>query len=143
MMMSLGWFVFQLRTAPYQELQRNAAQSWASNDRIGKRPVYQYTGPGEETITLSGALLPEISGGQMHLNQLRSMAKTGKAWILISGDGSMLGTWFIEAVEETQSIFFKDGTPRKIEFTLNLKRCDEEETSMLGDLVLSLYETIV
>ena len=35
----------------------------SGNNRIGARPAYQYLGPDDETTTLSGVLLPEVTGG--------------------------------------------------------------------------------
>jgi hypothetical protein len=34
---------------------------------VGKRPTYQFLGPDEECITLSGVLLPELTGGDEQL----------------------------------------------------------------------------
>ena len=45
-MLSLGLFVFSIKTAPYQQLQRSNSQRWASNNRVGKPPAYQYLGQG-------------------------------------------------------------------------------------------------
>lgn len=56
MLMVLGLFVFERRTLPYQSMQYSKDYRWASNDRIGKPPAYQYLGEGETTRTLSGVL---------------------------------------------------------------------------------------
>ncbi len=79
MMMALGMFVFMLHTVPYQEFQHQMAWRHPSNRRIGHRPQSQYIGPDEETVTLSGVLLPEITGGGVSLMALQKMAETGKA----------------------------------------------------------------
>ncbi|MFD2179547.1 phage tail protein [Veronia pacifica] len=134
MMLSLGLFVFEINTAAYQQLQHVFSQSWASNKRVGRRPAYQYLGPGEETITLNGTLYPEYTGGLFDLSMLREMASTGSAFALISGNGDTLGLWFIDQVSETQSVFLRNGSPRKIEFNLQLKRTDDNSVDQLGDL---------
>ena len=64
MMLALGMFVFMRQTLPYQSMQRSADYSWASNSRIGKRDAFQYLGEGEDKITLSGDLYPELTGGK-------------------------------------------------------------------------------
>lgn len=134
MMAALGMFVFKLDTAPFQKLQRTTNWRWATNSRIGKRPSYQSLGPGEDAITLSGVLLPEITGGRTSLDALRTMADSGMAWTLIDGEGYIYGLWVIESVTEDRSEFFKDGAARKIEFSLAIKRADDSNIDKLGSL---------
>lgn len=134
MMMALGMFVFMLQTVPYQDFQHQMAWRHPSNARIGLRPVSQFLGPDEESITLSGVLYPELTGGKASLMALQLMAETGKAWSLIEGNGAIHGMFVIENLSRTKSIFFSDGSARKIEFTLTLKRTDESLKEMFGDL---------
>ena len=135
MMMALGMFVFAVPTAAYQQLQRQTAWRHASQSRVGQRPAYQYLGPGEDTISLSGTLLPEFTGGRVSLDLLRVMAEQGKAWPLIEGTGRIYGLWAITSVSETDSVFFRDGMPRKIEFELALTRVDDDQLDLLGTAV--------
>lgn len=126
MMMTLGMFVFEVKSLPYQQLQRSTQWRHTSQSRVGQRPAYQYVGPGEDTITLSGTLLPELTGGRMTLDDVRIMADEGKAWPLIEGSGRVYGFWSVRTVSETSSVFFQDGVPRKIDFTIDLIRVDED-----------------
>lgn len=105
---------------------------WVGNNCVGKRAAYQFAGPGDDTITLSGVLMPEITGGPTTLDALRLMGDQGMAWPLIGGDGTIYGLWMIQSVEETKSAFFADGTARKIEFSLSLKRADDTNIDKLG-----------
>lgn len=132
MMMALGMFVFSLRTAAYQELQRQTDWRHASNNRIGAAPARQFIGRGEDAITLPGIILPELAGSALSLDALRLMANTGKAWPMVEGSGRIYGLWVIESMSETKTIFFSDGTPRRIEFTLSLKRTDDDRIDLLG-----------
>ncbi|MFP7634504.1 phage tail protein [Pseudomonas veronii] len=132
MMMALGMFVFSLRTAAYQELQRQTDWRHASNNRIGAAPARQFVGRGEDAITLPGILFPELAGTALSLDSLRLMANTGKAWPMVEGSGRIYGLWVIESMSETKTIFFSDGTPRRIEFTLSLKRTDDDRIDLLG-----------
>lgn len=138
MMMVLGLFVFMRSTAPYQTLAQERTWRHAKNDRVGRSPKYQYVGPGEDKITLSGILYPEITGGDISLGLLHTMAFTGSAWPLIEGTGAIYGMYVITSIQETRTEFFKDGKARKIEFTLNLDRVSEDLREALGDLSLSL-----
>jgi phage protein U len=131
MMLALGMFVFSLSTAAYQELQRQTDWRHASSRRIGAAPARQFVGRGEDAITLPGVILPELAGSPLSLDALRLMANTGKAWPVVEGSGRIYGLWVIESLSETKTFFFRDGTPRRIEFTLSLKRIDDDRIDLI------------
>lgn len=133
-MAALGLFIFQLNTTPYQMMQINQKYRYGVNNRVGKRPAVQFIGLDNDDITLSGTLLPSLTGGRLSLLVLEQMAETGRAWSLIDGTGNIYGMYVIEEITQSKSEFFVDGTPRKIDFTLKLKRTDESLSEMLGDL---------
>lgn len=134
MMLALGFFVFMRQTLPFQSMQRDAEYRWPSNNRIGKRDAFQFLGVGEEKITLSGELYPELTGGRLTLTAVRQMAEEGRAWPLLAGNGLIYGMYVINSVSETGAEFFSDGSPRKISFTLSLTRVDESLAAVYGDL---------
>ncbi|HEK1560297.1 TPA: phage tail protein, partial [Pseudomonas aeruginosa] len=107
----------------------------ASSSRIGAQPARQFVGRGDDTITLPGVLLPELAGSALSLDVLRQMADTGSAWPMVEGTGRIYGLWVIERVTETRTLFFADGTPRRIEFSLELKRIDDGRTDLLGSVL--------
>lgn len=135
MMMALGMFVFSLETLAYQEFQRQTEWRHGSTSRIGTNPARQYMGRGDDSITLPGVLLPALAGTQLSLDTLRTMADTGKAWPLVEGTGKIYGTWIIESLNETRTLFFRDGQARRIEFTLTLKRIDDGRVDLLGSAI--------
>ena len=132
MMLALGMFVFSLSTLAYQELQRQTEWRHPSSSRVGAAPARQFIGRGDDSITLPGILFPELTGSQLSLDALRLMANTGKAWPIIEGSGRIYGLWVIESLSETKTVFFRDGTPRRIEFTLSLKRIDDDQLDLIG-----------
>ncbi|CAG9259189.1 hypothetical protein BDI4_60102 [Burkholderia diffusa] len=109
MMMALGLFVFSLSTLPYQELKRRRGWRFASNNRVGKKPARQYVGEDDETISLSGVLLPELTGGDMSLAVIEAMADQHTAWPLIEGTGHIYGMFTIDDIDTTRTLFFDDG----------------------------------
>ncbi|MDH3000949.1 oxidoreductase [Chelonobacter oris] len=134
-MMSYGFFVFMRQTLPYQESQSTSNWRHPSQSVIGQLPPSQYLGKESETLTLSGVLMPEITGGEMSLLALHALAEAGEAWPLIDGSTFMILGWFvIEEISETQSVFFGDGSARRIEFSLKLKRTDTSLLAELGNL---------
>lgn len=130
-MMALGLFVFGILTAPYQQLQRQVSWRHPASGRVGARPARQFVGPGDEIITLSGVLYPELTGGRISLALLETMAEYGKAWPLIEGTGWFYGLFVIEELSTTSTEFFPDGAARKIEFSVKLARADDDP-DMLG-----------
>jgi len=131
MLMALGLFVFGMQTLPYQQLQRQVAWRHPTNSRVGARPSAQFVGRGDEIITLSGVLYPEITGGRISLAALEAMADEGLAWPLIEGTGWVYGLYVVEELSTTSTAFFPDGAARKIEFSIKLKRTDDDP-SLLG-----------
>ena len=97
-MMAFGYFIFNLYTTPYQTNQHDKEWRHPSNSRVGARPSYQFVGVGEETITLSGVLMPEITGGRVSLELLEKMADTGKAYPLIEGSGVFYGLFIVRKI---------------------------------------------
>ncbi|MDP2127231.1 MAG: phage tail protein [Pseudohongiella sp.] len=134
MMMSYGMFVFGLSTAAYQELQRQTAWRHSSQNRVGARPVRQYLGQGDDTIVLSGTLLPQFTGGQQHLDELRAMADEGAAWPLIEGTGYYYGLYVIESLSEGKSHHMSDGAAQRIQFSLTLAAVDPDSPDRLGEM---------
>ncbi|MBS9308391.1 phage tail protein [Escherichia coli] len=134
MMMVLGLYVFMLRTVPYQELQYQRSWRHAANSRVNRRPSTQFLGPDNDSLTLSGVLLPEVTGGRLSLLALELMAEQGKAWPLIEGSGTIYGMFVIESLSQTNTEFFAGGMPRRIELTITLKRVDESQSDMFGSL---------
>jgi len=125
-MLALGTFRFAMDTAAYQSLRRSVEYRWPSQARVGRRSARQFVGIGDETISLQGIIYPEFKGGLKQLDTMRDLAGQGKPQILTDGTGKVWGKWCISTVEETQTLFFADGTPRKQEFSLQLGHYGED-----------------
>ncbi|MDB6374524.1 phage tail protein [Photorhabdus bodei] len=134
MMMIYGMFVFMLNTTPYQTLSREMGWRHVKNDRVGKSAKWQYVGAGEDSITLDGVLYPEVTGGDISVEALRTLAYAGRPWPLIEGTGMIYGMFVIESLNETRTEFFSDGKARKIEFTLSLKKVSEDIREGLSNI---------
>ncbi|KAF3999209.1 phage tail protein [Glaciimonas immobilis] len=134
MMMALGMFVFSLPTLAYQELQRQTEWKHVSNARVGARDAFQYTGKGDDTITLSGWIAPELTGSLYALDALRLMADTGKSWILIQGTGRIYGAYIITSMTEGKTHLGSDGDPARVEFAITLKCTDDDVHNAINNL---------
>jgi hypothetical protein len=129
MLMALGQFVFGLDTLAFQELQRQTRWKHSAAPRVGARDARQFLGQGDDTITLSGMLAPELTGTLASLKDLRTMGDTGEAYALVDGAGTVYGAFLIEGMDEGQTLHHADGTPRRVDFTLNLTRTDDNRAA--------------
>lgn len=127
MMMILGVYRFAIKSSAYQTLKRQSEYKWQEINRIGSNPTLQFTGFGVETIDLEGVIYPHFNGGLRQITLMRAQAGLGKPLFLISGNGFAFGRWCIAKINENQSNFLKDGSPRKIEFSITLKRYGEDK----------------
>ncbi|MFM2477331.1 phage tail protein [Celerinatantimonas sp. MCCC 1A17872] len=134
MMMAYGNFVFSLTTLAYQELRRQTQWRFGKTERVGTNPARQFIGKGDDTIRLTGTLLPTFKGSATSLDALRMMGNTGKAYPLVEGAGRVYGIFILESMEESKSIFIDNGSARHIEFNLALQRIDDDRTDLLGDV---------
>lgn len=121
-MLALGAFNFGIDTLAYQELSRRMDWRHASADRLGAMPAFQFVGAGMDSISLTGIIMPEFTGPNSSLDELRAMADTGDAYALLRTDGYIIGQYMIRSLDERQSIFLPAGGARHIEFGIELER---------------------
>lgn len=135
----LGMFVFTRQTIPFQSLDRESSWRHPTNSIVGAMPKTQFTGKEGEKVTISGRLMPEITGGRFSIKALELMADSGGSFPLIDGATfEVIGFFVIESLSETRSEMFADGAPRAIDFTLNLKRTDDPMLIAIADKLMSL-----
>lgn len=123
-LMTLGMFLFGMDTVPYQDLQRRMSWRHEESERFGARPASQFAGPGEDTITIAGLIVPEVAGTYSSIDRLIEMADTGDNWPLIDGTGRVLGHYRIDAISQDHRGIMAGGLPRAIDFSMDLKRVD-------------------
>lgn len=111
-------YYFNLDTAAFEELRRQASFRWGGQERLRRSVAQQAVGLGEEKITLKGAIFPQHKGGIKQLNVLRSIGRRLQPLNLVTGYGEVLGNWCLTSVEEEQSNLLAGGIPRKQGFTL-------------------------
>jgi len=129
-MARLGDFTFSIDTAAFQELQRRSSYRWQKKDRIGRKPAQQFVGEDADAITLSGTIYPHYRGGLGQMAQMRAQAAAGEALPLVYADehaGQYHGRWCITSIEETRRVFFDNGTPRRIDFSITIEEYGEDE----------------
>jgi phage protein U len=132
MLMSLDQFVFGMSTLAHQELQRQTQWKHASNARVGAPAARQFTGRGDDTITISGVLVPELAGTLDSLDKLRAMGDKGQAYVLVDGAGTVFGAFNITGMHQTGSHIGANGVPRRVDFSITLERTDDNRASSMA-----------
>lgn len=121
-----------LQTAPYQELSRQTSWKWAEQELIGNAPALQYTGKNADSITIRGMLVPGFTGGIEMLTTLRLLGDLGKPLPLVGGNGFFYGLFVIESLEQGEDIHFEDGSPRRMSFSITLKKYGSALSALKG-----------
>jgi phage protein U len=122
----LGEFQFDLRNGAPQSVDWNDAYRWEQQDRLLREPANQWLGVGAREVTFEGVLFPGFSGRQTTVQGLRSMAETGKPFMLTDGRGRVYGRWCIKSLREAKDRFMDNGDARRIGFTMALVRYGED-----------------
>lgn len=121
-LLCIGLFVFGIDRTTYQELERRAAYRWAAAPRYGARDALQFTGPGEDQITLNGELVPEVIGRYGDIETLREMGESGEVQDVLLGDGTVIGQYVIQAVDHRERDIVMGGRARHYDFAVDLLR---------------------
>jgi len=129
-MLNLGGYSFEIENAPYQELARQSGWNWPEQELIGTTPAMQFTGRQADKISLRGMLVPGFTGGRLAVESLRLLGDLGQPLPLVSGTGFFLGLWVLESVEHSEDVHFSDGSPRRMSFTVGLKRYADSITGL-------------
>jgi len=126
-------FRFAIDTAAYQSLKRSTEWRWPAQDRLWSDRARQFTGRGNDEITLEGVILPAFKGGLGQLKALRALADQAlrdasgaRPLTLVTGYGDVLGQWIITRLDEEQPTIGPSGAPLEQRFTLTLAAYGED-----------------
>ena len=150
-LLTIGKYQFSLDTAAHKDLQRTQSFRWASQARLTREPAMQYMGPGSVTINLSGSIFPSFRGGLGQIDEMIKEAKKGEPLTLADGQGVNHGRFCIKQISDTQQVFFGDGTPRKIDFQMQLEQYGEDAvpansgggSNIDGDFIANLWGGVI
>lgn len=123
-LMALGMFLFGMDSLAYSEFTRRMDWRHESSPRFQARPASQFVGPGDDKVTLTGLLVPEVSGSYTSIDRLIEMANTGGNWPLVDGFGRVWGDFRIAALDQRGSSILAGGIARVMDFAIDLERVD-------------------
>lgn len=124
MLAALGLFVFETDSALFASLRRERDWRHESTERFGARAAFQFTGPGEDRITLTGSLVPELLGSYSAMETLAAMADQGDAFTLMDGGGHVVGSFVVARISEDKGNLVDNGAARRNDFSIELVRVD-------------------
>lgn len=123
-LLTLGMFVFGMDTVPYQSLTRSIEWRHGDRERHLARPASQFLGPGQDSISIFGTIVPELGGSYSSIETLEEMADTGDDFPLVDGLGRVLGNFRIVRMDLDQRTIMAGGIPRQQGFSLEVQRVD-------------------
>lgn len=117
----LGDIEFSVPDGSFSEIER--ATSWRIDtpepiEGMGKSV---HRGLEDDTITISGVAYPGFSGTLSAVERLRDAGNAGESLLLVDGEGTLYGRWWVVSVRERKGPFLPTGVPRRIEWTMTLR----------------------
>jgi phage protein U len=122
MLAQLGSVQFEVWPVNIHEHTHEGQATFADKPVMGRRPPLEFVGEGPDSRTLKGKLFPKKMGGS--IAALHQMRIAGKAQPFMLGDGTAMGWYVIEHVNETSTYLDRDDVGRVIEFDVSLKKDD-------------------
>ena len=119
----LGRFAFGLDTASVDAINRNWSFRWVSQDRLGLNPAKQFTGLGDQILSISGIIFPSEIGEAYFVEEIAKEAGKGNPLLLVTNIkdvGQVLGYWCVTGCQETSSNLDYRNQARTISFSLSL-----------------------
>jgi uncharacterized protein len=113
-------YYFGARGLPQTGLDRTIGYRWEPQNRIGRRPAMQFLGTGEETVSIKGVIYPPQFGSFDAFEQMREEAMMGIPRGMVTQYGRYYGVWCIKSIKDVQAPYWPDGSPRKVEFNIDL-----------------------
>ncbi len=106
------------------EFSRKADADFAKKDILGRAPVYEAIGPGEDVRTIRGRLFPFKLGGRGALALADAIRLSQAPQMVVRGDGTVLGWFIITSINEREENLAANGVGQLIGVDIEIKRAD-------------------
>lgn len=124
MLLQIGPLQFDLTPLNVHELSRKADADYAKKDILGRPPVYEWIGEGEDVRTVRGRLFPFKTGGRGALALADTIRRSGAPQMVVRGDGGVLGWFIITSVNEREEYLAANGVGQLISVEVEIKKAD-------------------
>lgn len=144
-LMKLGPHIFYVPepdhdTPNFETVSRDATFNVPAQNRLSRDPAHQFTGPGEDVITVEGRLFPHHFGGEGTLEGIVQSGRAGKPLMLIrcvpiqnGFEGIVVGNFLIRRVRKQHQKIGSTGTAHIIDFTVELVRYGDDRVADTGE----------
>lgn len=108
--------------------QKSASGRWATHDIIGKKPISEFLGPGQEEISFDMTLRTDL--GVIPADEVKKLEKlrdTGEAVSLVIGTDVIGDTlWIVESISSSVKRWGALGMPASVTVNVTLKEYEED-----------------
>lgn len=141
MLYMMGTLIIDTRPFSIDVMDRDADASIVAKPVIGGFTPKEFTGEGEDEITLSGQLLPIRIGGLDQLEIVHEMRKAGTRFPLMRGDGWRYGWFAITRINESHAELNRNGVPFIVKHSITMTKTQSDSGSgqQIIDGLLSLF----
>ncbi|WP_321334870.1 phage tail protein [Breoghania sp.] len=123
-LLALGPHIFTIAPLNFQSIERETEACWPSIPRFGTAPGRQFTGFGEDPITISGLLFPEEMGGRDAYESVRATQAAAQPVLMVgwatASAARVFGRVVILRISDTQSIISREGQGRRVEYEIEV-----------------------
>ena len=135
MLYMIGTLALDTRPFGVDSMSRDADASVVAKPLIGAAPAKEFTGDGEDDITLTGQLVPSRIGGMDALETLHQMRRFGTRFPLMRGDGTRFGWYAITKIGEQHDDLGRHGVGFTVKVTISMTRT--QGTAGAGQQIIS------
>ena len=126
----LGPVSFVFRSFEFDDYERETSWDWQTVSVLNKPPRYHFGGKGIDSLSLRALLFPDANTDQRaKLEEIRILGNKGEPLDFVYAserEGQYMGKWVIKSVSDKRSVFNKDGSPGKLEFTIKIEKYPED-----------------
>ncbi len=122
MLYTIGALNLDTRPFSVDEVQRSASADFANKPVMGGLVAREFMGEGEDTLSVSGQLLPFKIGGMTELELAHGLRRAGQMLPVQRGDGARLGWYTIDKITEGHKELMRDGVGFFIRYSIDLTK---------------------
>jgi uncharacterized protein len=144
MLYMLGTLVIDTSPFSIDRMERNTDASIATKAVMGGLQPKEFTGEGDDEITISGQILPWKIGGMNELATVDEMRRAGTRFPLLRGDGWRPGWFVITKVSESHTEIMRDGVGFVVahRITMIKTEADSGDGQQIISGLLSLFSAL-
>lgn len=110
-------------------VERQDGADFAVHDLLGRRKGREHVGEGDDFITMKGTILPfrPRHDGRRELEKLRGAMKSGEPQLVMRGDGTNMGWYVVESLNETHVEIQYNGVGFRIDVEWKLTKVSDAD----------------